>query len=473
MKTKEYQASHMMNRMICKFNSILLIVCLAIISIYVPSSSASAQSTQKVKDLIKSGPMVGFGGIKEVSLWVQTRTPAKVVFKYWPIKEPQNIASSSVIHTNQANHLIARTTLSDLPSGTHFEYKVFVDGVYQNRGYPLRFQTQVRWQRKQSPPDFKLAIGSCAYFNLDEEDHYGGQYEIFEQIRAQKPDLMLWLGDNLYLGPEDWSSPEGIYRRYEAQRAHPSIQPLLASTHHYAIWDDHDYGPNDANRSYSLKNVSLAAFKDYWLNPNYGLPELPGIFGTFSWSDVDFFLLDDRTYRAPGNTPNSRDKPLLGEAQMQWLIDALAASRASFKIVAIGSQVLNPYTRFEGYSQHSVEKAQLLQSIVDYKIEGVLFLSGDRHFTELNKFNIDPWFYPLYDFTSSPLTSRPASSVEEERDNPLREKGTLVGDKRSFGLISVGGKDRERYIQLSAVNVGGQVIWSRTIKATELMIPKK
>ena len=226
-----------------------------------------------------------------------------------------------------------------------------------------------------------MAIGSCAYFNLDEQDHYGGGYEIFEQIRQQSPDLMLWLGDNLYLGPEDWSSAEGIYRRYSAQRAHPSLQPLLASVHHYAIWDDHDYGPNDANRSYPLKGVSLDAFQRFWANPNYGLPDLPGIFGTFSWSDVDFFLLDDRTYRAPGNAPDSVDKPLLGRGQVQWLLDALAASRATFKVVAVGSQVLNPFDRFEGYAQHAKERDSLLKGIKDYGIEGVIFLSGDRHFS--------------------------------------------------------------------------------------------
>ena len=421
---------------------------------------------------IKSGPMVGFGGIHEVTLWVQTHYPAKVKFSYWIKGKPALIQNSQVLRTTREGQNIAKVTLSGLKSGTTFEYQVYVNKVLQKFNYPLEFQTQVRWQRKTSPPDFKFAIGSCAYFNLDHEDHYGGGYEIFEQIRAQQPDFMLWLGDNLYYGPEDWSSPEGMNRRYAAQRAHPSIQPLLAGTHHYAIWDDHDYGPNDSNRSFNLKGHALKVFERYWANPSMGLPEHPGAFTTFSWSDVDFFLLDDRTYRAPGNTPNHLPKPLLGELQLQWLLDALAASRATFKIIAIGSQVLNPYTRFEGYSQHSEEKNQLIQRLKDYNIEGIIFLSGDRHFTELNKLHIDPWFYPLYDFTSSPLTSSPASSVEDERANPLRVKGTLIPDQRSFGIISVLGKGAERQIQLSALTANGQVVWTRVIKATELKIPK-
>ena len=86
---------------------------------------------------------------------------------------------------------------------------------------------------------------------------------------------------------------------------------------------------------------------------------------------------------------------------------------------------------------------------------------------------MDPWFYPLYDFTSSPLTSRPAASVDSEINNPLREKGTLVADQRSFGLISVAGLGEERHINLSALSVQGKVIWSHKIKASELRIPQK
>ncbi len=463
---------HLYHRSSIKISTQAIFLSLIPFVLYLTSASSSTALPRAETSLVRSGPMVGFGGHQEVTLWLQTHKPGLVQFKYWPKGQPKRAKMSAKIATDQAHHLIAKPTLSALPSGTHFEYQVFVDGIIQRFDYPLKFQTQVRWQRKTSPPDFKMAIGSCAYFNLDDQDHYGGGYGIFEQIRSQSPDIMLWLGDNLYLGPEDWSSTEGIYRRYGIQRSQASIQALLGSVHHYAIWDDHDYGSNDANRSFPLKGASRKAFQDFWANPSYGLPELPGVFGIFSWSDVDVFLLDDRTYRAAGNTPDSRDKPLLGDAQLQWLLDALAASRATFKIIAIGSQVLNPFSRFEGYSQHAVEKTKLLQGIQDYQIEGVVFLSGDRHFTELNKLNIDPWFYPLYDFTSSPLTSGVASSVEDERINPLRVPGTLIADQRSFGMVSVIGRGEERQIQLSALNEGGQVLWTRSIKASELKIPK-
>lgn len=445
-----------------------------------PDKSAQAKTKLKLRPApssnqgpLASGPMVAFGGVHEVTLWAQAKSDAQIRFHYWPSDEPQARSASAMIQTDRETHQIAKVTLSGLPEATRFTYEVEVNGHVISRPYPLRFQTQLRWQRRTTPPDFTAAIGSCVYANLNADDHYGGGYEVFESIRKSAPDMMLWLGDNLYLGPEDWSSREGIFRRYAAQRALPSLQALLGSVHHYAIWDDHDYGPNDSNRSYPLKGVTLEAFKSYWPNPNFGLPELAGAFGTFSWSDADFFLLDDRTFRAPSNLPNHLDKPLLGAAQLTWLLDALSQSRATFKVIAIGSQVLNPFSRFEGYAQHARERDLLIQSIKDRQIEGVIFLSGDRHFAELNRLDDDPQFYPLYDFTSSPLTSGLASSVGDEVNNPLRVPGTLVQGRRNFGLLRFSGEGDQRAVTLESHDTSGALIWRHVIYARQLKLPHR
>ena len=98
-------------------------------------------------------------------------------------------------------------------------------------------------------PDFRFVIGSCAYINDPPYDRpgepYGGEYEIFEQIAAQRPDFMIWLGDNVYLREPDWNSEAGILYRYTHTRSLPQLQKLLRICPHYAIWDDHDFGPND------------------------------------------------------------------------------------------------------------------------------------------------------------------------------------------------------------------------------------
>jgi len=48
-------------------------------------------------------------------------------------------------------------------------------------------------------------------------------------------------------------------------------------------------------------------------------------------------------------------------------------------------------------------KKRLADWLEQQRIDGVVFISGDRHFGELLKI-ARPGAYPLYEFTSSPLT---------------------------------------------------------------------
>lgn len=73
-------------------------------------------------------------------------------------------------------------------------------------------------------------------------------------------------------------------------------------------------------------------------------------------------------------------------ATNRWIrsIRALKASSAPFKLVAIGSQVLNDAADYENYATMPQERAELLRRIEEEGIHGVLLL-GDRHFTELSE----------------------------------------------------------------------------------------
>ena len=165
----------------------------------------------------------------------------------------------------------------------------------------MEFQTQELWKWRTDPPDVKFIVGSCSYINEPKFDRpgepYGSNFEIFKSINKKNPDFMLWLGDNTYLREPDWNSRTGFIKRYSHTRAFPELQPLLASTHHYATWDDHDYGPNNSDGSFWLKETASEIFKLFWGNPNYDITGKGGITGFFQWSDLDFFLLDNRYHR--------------------------------------------------------------------------------------------------------------------------------------------------------------------------------
>ncbi|WP_157621244.1 alkaline phosphatase D family protein [Salisaeta longa] len=441
--------------------------------------TCTALLAQDATSLLRSGPMVGYGTHREVAVWLQTTRPADVQLRYWSLTDPStdnpairpdpDTLLTPVHHTTAAGDHIAEFTIAHLEPGNTYRYEVILNGVTIDRPYPLRFQTQQLWQWRTDPPRFTVAVGSCAYINDPPYDRpgepYGGDYRIFESIAALNPNLMVWLGDNVYYREVDWATPTMMSYRYAHTRQTPEMQALLGSTHNYATWDDHDYGPNNSNRSYRLRGAALDIFKRYWANPNYGRPNVPGVFGKFQWNDVEFFLLDDRYYRSPNDAPTTDEKTMWGEAQLQWLIDALATSDAPFKIVVNGGQLLNPANRYEALSSFPDDQSDLLSAIQQRKIEGVVFLSGDRHHTELMRYTPEN-FYPLYEFTNSPLTAG-AANVNE--DNPRRIEGTLV-EQRNFGTLTFSGPRTDRTLTIRTYDIDGALLWKRSIKAQDLQL---
>lgn len=436
------------------------------------------QVTAQSESLLRSGPMLGYSEMTETAVWLQTRRAATAQIRFWKQGEPKKTQLSKIVKTNEDNDFIARFALASLPFGTKFDYDVLLDGKKVAFDFQPTFQTQPHWRFAKNPaepPVFKFALGSCAYINDAPFDRpgkpYGSGFEIFKTIAAQKPDFMIWLGDNIYYREPDWLTETAMRYRYAQNRELPELKQLMATAHHYAIWDDHDFGSNDSDRTFRQRGTALNVFQDYWANPSYGTTETPGVFGRFEWGDVEFFLLDDRYHRSPNRMPDAPDKVMFGDAQMKWLMESLRSSNATFKIVAGGNQMLNPLAPYEGFSDFPVEQKKLLDFIREARVEGVMFLSGDRHLTELIK-RTDLGTYPLYDFTSSPLTSGNSMPAKEEANNPARVAGTLFTETKNFGIIEVGGDLKNRRLTLKTFDLNGKEIWKHEIAAAELKFPK-
>lgn len=411
--------------------------------------------------------MVGYSAPREVMLWVQTTEPALAQIEYWERGHADQRHRTTEVETSVETSYTAHLVADEIEPGARYEYALYLNGRRVERPYPLEFQSQELWQGRKEPSDFRLALGSCAYVNEPAVDRpgppIGGDYRIFTSIDRLHPDLMLWLGDNVYLREADWHSRAGIRRRYTHTRSLPELQPLLARTHHYALWDDHDYGPNDSDRSFAYKQLTLEAFKQFWANPGYEQGG-GGITGTFEWQDVQFFLMDDRWLRSSNHLPTATGS-YLGDAQVQWLTEALAGSTATFKVVCVGGQVLNPAKVFENYSNYERERNKLFAALTAAKIPGLVFLSGDRHHSELTRMD-RPGFYPLYDLTVSPLTSNPAFGAKEE-NNLGRVEGTLVM-QRNFAIIDVTGTRQDRRLNIRLLDVDGRQLWQQELSSKDL-----
>lgn len=230
--------------------------------------------------------MVGYSEMREALLWVQTKSSAKVQFSYWEQGNPNESHLTDAKITSKNNAFTAKLIADQVQPGKRYEYELRINDEPLKFSYPTTFQTQTLWQWRTDAPDFTMALGSCTYVNEPPYDcpgtPYGGEYQIFNAIHQQRPDAMLWLGDNTYLREVDWFTRTGILARYTHTRSLPEMQPLLASAHNFAIWDDHDFGPDNSDASFMQKDLTLEAFQLFWGNLTYGINGKRGTTSSFS-----------------------------------------------------------------------------------------------------------------------------------------------------------------------------------------------
>ncbi len=443
--------------MLCcmKIKSILLFVLIC---------STLTSFGQSQKKALKSGPMIGHVDFLEANIWIQAMGSGVAFMEYVDVESKVKYKTQEV-KLEAANRNIAVLKADDVEPGKTYSFKIHVNGAVMKHQHEQTFSTPKIWKYRGDAPDFAIALGSCHYANQPEHDRPGKPYgdtltDIFNRIADKKPNLMLWLGDNIYLREPDWNSRTGIVKRYEHMRSSAAIQRLLLQCPNYAIWDDHDFGPNDSDRSFWNKEQTLEAFKLFWANPSYGVMDSKGISTSFQYNDVDFFLLDNRYHRSPiYATHEKTPKTILGESQLQWIKDALLFSRNTFKIVAIGSQFLSTAKVFENYSNYEEERAELIRFIQENQIKNVIFITGDRHHSELSILPAEnkP---SIYDFTCSPLSSGSNNNAQKEI-NELRIPASLLTGNRNFGMIKFSGEYKSRSFEFQLYSKTGELLWNQ------------
>jgi alkaline phosphatase D len=449
-----------------------LLLLLFAFGIFTMHPSVFSQNTA-TKKLI-SGPMLGYVEHREVQIWLEVAQNVKKVEIQYNEMGKSTILSAQV-DKNKLGHTYnpVKLTLEGLTMNTAYDYQIWVDGEKQKFSFPLSFHTRKLWEWREPAPDFTFLLGSCFYLNDPQYDRpgkpYGQDPRILETMGNTPSDFMLWLGDNLYLREADYSSASGIAYRYSTNFRHPNMQKLRGTRANYAIWDDHDYGPNDSDGKFDLKEVSLAHFKRYWSNKTFGEADNAGTYHKFKWSDCDFFCMDDRFYRSANTLSDSvngkpnPNKQFYGKKQLDWLKNGLIASEASFKFIVTGGQVLNPLSDRECFMFYPTEWQELMNFIIENKIEGVVFLSGDQHYTELIKRQIVPNFYPFYDFTCSPVTSGIKDITKSAAfKNPNRVEGSFFM-ANNFGKISIKGNKGERQLTFETLDIDGQSRWQYVV----------
>ncbi|HMJ47127.1 MAG TPA: alkaline phosphatase D family protein [Ferruginibacter sp.] len=426
------------------------------------------------KPSLISGPWAGNVELRNATIWAEVSPSVRTVAVKYSRGDSKikTVFYKGPLH-NEFNPV--KIELNNLEINSVYTYTLVLDGNEIKTSFPTRFITKDLWEWRKPAPDFTFLAGSCSYFNEPVYDRpgkpYGGDSSIFETMAGIPAAFHIWMGDNWYTREVDFYSTWGMTYRASRDRSQKVIQRLMSSMPQYAIWDDHDYGPNDIGKNFILKDESRNIFKNYTLNPGYG-EEGKGIYTKISYSDADIFLTDDRFFRSDDNMPDSingkpsTSKTFFGQMQMDWLKNSLMYSKATFKIIVVGSQVINPLGTTECMRRYSFEYNDLINFISAQNISGILFFSGDRHHSEVMKVE-RPGAYSLYDITISPYTAGISRPSAAEANHPNRIINTLV-EQQNFGTISITGKKNERKLRVQFLGLKGQLLGEWSITENEL-----
>ena len=303
-----------------------------------------------------------------------------------------------------------------------------------------------------------IAFGSC----LQEKR----PQPIWEGVLATKPDIFVLLGDNIYGDTRDMAKLRAKWGVFEKK---PGFRKLRQSCRLLAIWDDHDYGENDAGIEYPKKVESQQIFLDFLGEPkNAFRRKTPGIYDAVTIGPegqrVQFILLDTRYFRTalkrnPNRQkgkgpygPNKSEKAeVLGAAQWKWLEKTLREP-ADIRIIASSIQVVSTTHGWETWGNFPKERERFLELLKKTKANGVIILSGDRHSAEISKLEgVLP--YPLFDVTASAMNQSMRPNNEE---NPNR-----IGDryfKENFGLLKIDWSKPEPNVAMEIRDLAGKVV---------------
>jgi alkaline phosphatase D len=317
----------------------------------------------------------------------------------------------------------------------------------------------------------RIVVGSC----IDQTK----PQPIWDAVLADKPDLVIFGGDNVYANEQPWSQDK-LERAYAMQAAVPNFAKLRSSVPHLAIWDDNDYGLNDGGADFAHKLESKASFLRFWqASEKDARYTRDGIYHAEVYGPpgqrVQVILLDTRSFRSPWKPTDQRNAPgkerylpdpdpaktMLGEAQWRWLEQQLRQP-AEVRLIVSGIQVIADGHGWERWGNLPHERARLARLIGDTRAAGVVLLSGDRHIGALYR-DTQGTPYPLYEITSSGIT-HPWAQAAEAGPNRLGDLFTEL----HYGTVEIDwGAQR---VQLQLKDQRGTVRRNHAIPLNELQV---
>ena len=425
------------------------------------------------QNAIVHGPMLG--AVTDTSARVWIRTAAEAPFEVIATTADEHHTASGA--TTTASDFTGTATLEGLSPDTTYSYQVRLTAPSEPRAPPKSSRSSGSSQPSQPPQSpqppsytlrtaplpgtpgtFTIAFGGCAGYTPQNE-------RMWDTIAGHTPHAFLILGDNVYIDLPEQPGPFHDYTYYQRQ-SRPEFRRLVSATSVYAIWDDHDAAVDDiwlgpyVDRP-AWKQPMVDLFRRNWNNPAYGSDSHPGVWFGFSLGDVDFFLLDGRTYRT---NPFDDGPTMLGPVQKAWLLDSLGASEAAFKVIAspvAWADGAKPGSR-DTWSGFPEEREEIFRFIEENDVTGVVLLSSDRHRSEAWAIERESG-YAFHDLLSGQLTNIHTHPVEP---------GALFSYnlKDSFGLLTFETAGEEPRVTYEIHSIDDELVETLVIPHADLAV---
>jgi alkaline phosphatase D len=282
----------------------------------------------------------------------------------------------------------------------------------------------------EAKPLTRVCFGSC-YAPQFRQSH------VWRSILKLQPGVFLYIGDNVYQRAETGRPDLAELREaYGLLAAEGDFSALRAEVPILPVWDDHDYGMNNAGADFAPREESQALFKHVWAIPSDDpRARREGVYFSRTCGPPDqrtqLILLDQRYFLTA--------KTMLGEKQWRWL-EALLAEPADLRIIASPTPVLTQAQRFEGWREWPQERERLFSLLGGSN--GVVIVSGDSHVGAQYR-REEGLAYPLVELTASSLNF---PWPEHTHVGPGPSDPARIGPvfwESNFGAVEIDWNERE------------------------------
>ena len=318
----------------------------------------------------------------------------------------------------------------------------------------------------------KIVFGSCADQNKP--------CLLWQKMADSKADVCVLLGDNIYADLESVggrtklkpSTPDRMAECYKELAAVPAFQALRSNCYVMPMWDDHDYGNNDAGVEWAHKDDAQKQFLDFFgVAADSPRRKRKGVYHSETFGPegqrVQIILLDTRFHRTalrrsdkivPGTTirpyltTTDADSTMLGAEQWAWL-EAQLKQPADVRLIGSGIQIVSDDHPFEKWANMPDERAKLYKLIKETEAKGVVLLSGDRHLGEISV-DVKTLGYPLYDITSSGLNQGSANYRDPEIN---KQRAAAMPWGNNYGVVQIDWSAKDPLVGLQLRGEDGEV----------------